>query len=103
MTSLKKQLGAAVTVLLIAVSVEGFGLPSFQKSENACKNLSFAEKVGKSCVQGLLVGSLALPQIAAAVSGGGLDYANLDITGQDFSNQKYKGKDFTQVRSLFDI
>jgi hypothetical protein len=30
-------------------------------------------------------------------SGGGLDYANLDITGQDFSNQKYKGKDFTQV------
>jgi len=34
---------------------------------------------------------------AWAVSGGGLDYANLDITGQDFSGSNYKGKDFTQV------
>lgn len=33
---------------------------------------------------------------AGAVSGGGLDYANMDITGQDFSNGVYKGKDFTQ-------
>ena len=32
-----------------------------------------------------------------AVSGGGLDFAGLDITGQDFSNNNYKGKDFTQV------
>lgn len=34
---------------------------------------------------------------AVAVSGGGLDYANLDITGQDFSNEAkaYKGKDFS--------
>lgn len=32
-----------------------------------------------------------------AVSGGGLDYAGLDISGQDFSNGNYKGKDFTQV------
>lgn len=37
-------------------------------------------------------------QPALAVSGGGLDYANLDITGQDYSNSKaYKGKDFTQT------
>lgn len=34
---------------------------------------------------------------ANAVSGGGLDYANIDITGQDFSKANYKGKDFTQV------
>jgi len=34
---------------------------------------------------------------AYAVSGGGLDYAGLDITGQDFSSNNYKGKDFTQV------
>ena len=34
---------------------------------------------------------------AAAVSGGGLDYANLDITGSpDFANGNFKGKDFTQ-------
>lgn len=34
---------------------------------------------------------------AGAVSGGGLDYANLDITGQNFSNEAkaYKGKDFS--------
>ena len=42
---------------------------------------------------------LAIPMAAAAVSGGGLDYANLDITGQDFSNGNYKGKDFTQGKA----
>jgi uncharacterized protein YjbI with pentapeptide repeats len=41
---------------------------------------------------------LSLSQPALAVSGGGLDYANLDISGQDYSNSKsYKGKDFTQT------
>lgn len=40
---------------------------------------------------------LAVPAVSLAVSGGGLDYANLDITGQDFSKNSYKGKDFTQV------
>ncbi|KAL7524238.1 hypothetical protein ACHAWF_000874, partial [Thalassiosira exigua] len=34
---------------------------------------------------------------AFAVSGGGLDYAGLDISGQDFSGGNYKGKDFTQT------
>ena len=34
---------------------------------------------------------------ALAVSGGGLDFAGLDISGQDFSKGNYKGKDFTQV------
>jgi len=33
---------------------------------------------------------------AQAVSGGGLDYAGLDLSGQDFSQGNYKGKDFTQ-------
>ena len=43
--------------------------------------------------------TLSGPIPAGAVSGGGLDYANLDITGQDFSNdaKTYKGKDFSQV------
>lgn len=46
----------------------------------------------------ILTLSTLLPQPAIAVSGGGLDYAGLDITGQDFSNSKsYKGKDFTQT------
>jgi hypothetical protein len=43
--------------------------------------------------------AVALPMAAMAVSGGGLDYANLDISGQDFSSGNYKGKDFTQGRS----
>lgn len=43
----------------------------------------------------VLLSSAALP--ANAVSGGGKDYANLDITGQDFANQNYRGKDFSQV------
>lgn len=38
----------------------------------------------------------AFPTTSFAVSGGGLDYANIDITGQDFSKGNYKGKDFTQ-------
>jgi uncharacterized protein YjbI with pentapeptide repeats len=33
---------------------------------------------------------------ALAVSGGGLDFAGIDISGQDFSKATYKGKDFTQ-------
>ena len=34
---------------------------------------------------------------AHAVSGGGLDYANLDITASpDFARGNFKGKDFTQ-------
>lgn len=41
---------------------------------------------------------LTIPQPGAAVSGGGLDYAGTDISGQDFSiSNAYKGKDFTQV------
>lgn len=41
--------------------------------------------------------SVFSPETAYAVSGGGLDYAGLDISNEDFSNGNYKGKDFTQV------
>lgn len=41
----------------------------------------------------LLFGApLALPSHVAAISGGGLDYAGLNLTGQDFSKGKYKAK-----------
>ena len=90
-----------VAFLLALASAHGFSvgdplLPSkvaLQRQESP----STLEVFQKAFVQGLLVGCLAFPQMAAAVSGGGLDYANLDITGEDFSNGKYKGKDFTQV------
>ena len=39
---------------------------------------------------------LVSPFAVYAVSGGGLDYAGTDISGQNFSNGNYKGKDFTQ-------
>ncbi len=45
----------------------------------------------------LFATTTALSGAAWAVSGGGMDYANIDLTGQDFSNGNYKGKDFTQV------
>ena len=49
------------------------------------------------CLGSILAAGVLLSSPAGAVSGGGLDYANIDITGQDFSNNNYKGKDFTQV------
>lgn len=45
----------------------------------------------------LTLGFFAVVSPASAVSGGGSDYASLDISGQNFSNSNYKGKDFTQV------
>ena len=45
----------------------------------------------------LLLASSTFVQAAFAVSGGGLDFAGLDISNQDFSKGDYKGKDFTQV------
>mmetsp|Transcript_15168 Transcript_15168/g.37190 ORF Transcript_15168/g.37190 Transcript_15168/m.37190 type:complete len:245 (-) Transcript_15168:2368-3102(-) len=46
----------------------------------------------------LLAAVLAIaPNAGIAVSGGGLDFAGLDISGQDFADKNYKGKDFTQV------
>lgn len=101
MMNFTRRVLAAVSALLLATSVQGFSLPfskSNQKHDVTIDIPSIGAHIAKNCAQGLLVGCLAFPQIAAAVSGGGLDYANIDITGQDFSNGNYKGKDFTQVR-----
>ena len=58
-------------------------------SDSAAKSMFLAS---------LLTAVLSIaPQTVMAVSGGGLDFAGLDISGQDFSNNNYKGKDFTQV------
>jgi hypothetical protein len=45
----------------------------------------------------LLMASCAFVPASLAVSGGGLDFAGLDISNKDFSKGNYKGKDFTQV------
>jgi hypothetical protein len=46
-------------------------------------------------LMGMILG-VWTPLPGYAVSGGGLDYAGIDISGQDFANGNYKGKDFTQ-------
>jgi hypothetical protein len=57
---------------------------------SACRNTFAAAGLALA-----LTLSTALPCLA--VSGGGLDFAGSDISGQDFSNSNsYKGKDFTQ-------
>mmetsp|Transcript_4811 Transcript_4811/g.5564 ORF Transcript_4811/g.5564 Transcript_4811/m.5564 type:complete len:232 (-) Transcript_4811:160-855(-) len=51
----------------------------------------------RTATAALTLSFLVMASPAGAVSGGGSDFASLDISAQDFSNQNYKGKDFTQV------
>jgi len=61
-------------------------------SKTAQESLSFVTAAS------IFAMSILSSEPAAAVAGGGLDYAGTDISGQDFSNSKvYKGKDFTQT------
>lgn len=71
--------------------------PQDSPKDDNLNSIDFAN-LTKSGVLGIwLAIVLTIPSVSIAVSGGGLDYANLDITGQDFSSSSYKGKDFTQV------
>ena len=47
----------------------------------------------------LMASPVTQPQQALAVSGGGLDYANLDVSGDttQFVQGNFKGKDFSQI------
>jgi hypothetical protein len=93
MVSLSRNvLSVSLTLLLASSKVQGFSSPTpTSQLEKATHDFR------KFAAQGFLLGCLAIPQAAGAVAGGGLDYANLVISGQDFSNGNYKGKDFTQV------
>lgn len=51
----------------------------------------------RAAVSTMTLSLLFITSPAGAVSGGGSDFASLDISGKDFSNSNYKGKDFTQV------
>ena len=55
-------------------------------------------RVPSSLKRAVIAGALlpALMDQAAAVSGGGKEFAQKDIRGQDFSSQKFQGQDFTQ-------
>ena len=87
-------------LLSFAVASEAFVTSSSSSARHAFALQAESPKfdLSHSITSLALATSLCLAPISAnAVSGGGLDYANLDITGQDFSNASYKGKDFTQV------
>ena len=90
---------------LLTATAESF-LPVQQRStyvslmagKNSIVNeqLDTAKNLGLGAM--LALSLVMVPQASLAVSGGGLDYANMDITGKDFSNSiAYKGKDFTQT------
>jgi len=83
-------------------------LPSTEKLPNAVRqkidDISIStERVEKflsattAAFTSMTLSLLLTTSPAGAVSGGGTDFASLDISGKDFSNANYKGKDFTQV------
>ncbi len=82
---------ACVLGIICAVPASGFGhLP---------KPPPFIEKFAFTASLSTMV-ALGVPSSPAlAVSGGGLDYANLDITGDktSYAGKSFKGKDFTQT------
>lgn len=102
----------AALISLSPAAVQGFSFSKPRAIEKATSRqqqqehelTSMADQVAIHCAQGMLAACIFVPQLAVAVSGGGLDYANLDLTGQDFSNEAkaYKGKDFTQVRRHYE-
>jgi hypothetical protein len=71
-----------------------YALPQFQ---DMCRQFQEESRLRRWRLSFLSYAAITFSAPAAlAVSGGGLDYANLDISGQDFSHGNYKGKDFTQ-------
>jgi hypothetical protein len=101
------QITMKILAVLAYISASySFLAPSAYHRPQSCVYLVSKEDrdVSNALFPSLLVTSmiLAFPLVAGAVSGGGLDYAGTDITGQDFSKGNYKGKDFTQGRDLFE-
>ena len=105
--SLRLAAATAVATCLAASSAGAFqpvsssarpitALSAAQRNSNANDESSLGGVRGIAAAFALFA-MTTLSGPAGAVSGGGLDYANLDITGQDFSNEAktYKGKDFS--------
>lgn len=98
---------AFFSIMMMTVSsqrCEGFGIlskknvPMKVKSQSRIESNDDLTKLISGSILGLGL-SVASVSPSLAVSGGGLDFAGIDISGQDFSNDSktYKGKDFTQV------
>jgi uncharacterized protein YjbI with pentapeptide repeats len=80
----------------LLVSAAAFQMPN--QRNMAISSKTAQESLSVVTAASIFAMSILSSEPAAAVSGGGLDYAGIDISGQDFSNSKaYKGKDFTQT------
>lgn len=85
---------SSVYVLLLCLIIASFAHGT-SSSSSVVKQKLFSRRFLSKSVSALVL-SLSLTAPSEAVSGGGKDFANLDIVDQDFSGQKLMGKDFTQ-------
>ena len=84
----------------LLASAGAFQMPNIRNTQpiNVVTQESTKDIAALTTAAGIFGMAILSPIPASAVSGGGMDYAGIDITGKDFSNSKdYKGKDFTQV------
>ncbi|CAM9730127.1 unnamed protein product [Chrysoparadoxa australica] len=99
--------GAFAFSLLLAWGVESFftGPSHLHAGPGVATNLSMAggsaaQRAAAATLAGVLLSFAPLctpPPTALAISGGGLDYAGLNLKEKDFSKGSYKGKDFSGV------
>ena len=85
-------------LLSLLSSVVPFGInakPTFAKSPTTVAIVKDVKRLAAAFVG--VAGLLSLvPDVALAVSGGGLDYATKNLKEDNFSGRNEKGKDFTQ-------
>lgn len=84
------------TVSLVSQTKDASAANSNRSSQNSRSPGFRATTFAATLLLGISFAFVAVPA-SLAVSGGGLDFAGLDISNQDFSKGDYKGKDFTQV------
>lgn len=74
-------------------------IPVSSSAKTSTQLYSHESKIPQIVATSTAAALLTISTAANAVSGGGLDYAGLDISNQNFSNapKDYKGKDFTQT------
>jgi uncharacterized protein YjbI with pentapeptide repeats len=84
------------TVSLVSQTKDDSAANSNRSSQNSRSPGFGATTLAATLLVGISCAFVAVPA-SLAVSGGGLDFAGLDISNKDFSKGNYKGKDFTQV------
>jgi uncharacterized protein YjbI with pentapeptide repeats len=96
----------ALLFLSTVVALNSFSLAPSAKAKTINAATHLGTSIPSDTIRFELVSTLfalalvVSPATSLAVSGGGLDFAGIDISGQDFSNGNYKGKDFTQGKKF---